>query len=89
MTDTHIAELVGMPPADWQVAAIVLERDGLVRPDPLFANKRYWPAVKAFLDRRYNLNNYSGGGNVAAVDGEEQWKPNMRRASSAGKQRAA
>ncbi|MBY0300079.1 MAG: hypothetical protein K2X71_29260 [Methylobacterium sp.] len=38
----------------WTGLAVVLERGGLPRIDPLFGG-RYWPAVKAFLDRRHHV----------------------------------
>ena len=38
----------------WPGLAVVLERNGLPRVDPQFG-ARYWPAVKAFLDRRAGM----------------------------------
>ena len=38
----------------WPGLAVVLERRGLPRVDPQFGG-RYWPKVKAFLDRMQHL----------------------------------
>ncbi|KTS11075.1 hypothetical protein SB2_07510 [Methylobacterium radiotolerans] len=54
----------------WDGVATVLERDGLPKRDPLFGNRRYWPAVEAFLRRRNGIASPSGG---SAPDGEEDW----------------
>ena len=56
-TDKQIAQaLYGWDaPADvlrsWPSAAAILERQGLPKPDPLFGNRRFWPAVEAFIHR--------------------------------------
>lgn len=70
MTDGEIAGLVGVGVDRWRANATVLERSGLPRRDPLFANKRYWPAVKAFLDRRNGLGHHSL---ALQPDGEEDF----------------
>jgi hypothetical protein len=69
-TDTEIAELVGVGEKKWRANARVLEKSGLPAGDPLFAGRRYWPAVKAFLDRRNGL-----GANSSSLqpDGEENF----------------
>lgn len=61
LTDPEIAKLLGMAPAQWQATAIVLERSGLPRKDPQFGDRRYWPAVRAYLDRRAGLDLRGGG----------------------------
>lgn len=40
--------------SDWKSIAPSLERQGLPRIDPVFGG-RYWPAVKAWMDRRAGL----------------------------------
>lgn len=55
LTDAEIARRIGQQPAEWQATAALLEKDGLPRPDPLFGDRRYWPAVVAFLDARNGL----------------------------------
>lgn len=53
----------------WSGIAAALEKDGFPMVDPLFGG-RYWPAVKAFLDRRAGLRKDV----VPQVpDGEEDW----------------
>lgn len=53
--EAEIARLVGMTTDEWEATATVLERSGLPQRDPLFGERRYWPAVRAFLDRRAGL----------------------------------
>ena len=55
LPDKQIAQLLGIGEKTWRAVAQQLERQGLPKPDPSFANRRYWPAVRAFLDRRYHL----------------------------------
>jgi len=53
----------------WDGIAAVLERRGFPQVDPLFGG-RYWPAVKAFLDRRHGV----GAAPVPREpDREENW----------------
>ncbi len=56
---------------NWKAMAVVLERHGLPRVDPLMGG-RYWPAVRAWLDQRNGL-----GGSMpvpSKPDGQETWK---------------
>jgi len=71
---------VGVTTLDWQAAACVLEKSGLPRPDPLFGQRRYWPAVRSFLDRRAGM-----AQSLAPLtrDGEEHWDDNRGRKSRA------
>jgi hypothetical protein len=73
LTEAEIAERV-MSGEDrlqrWQGAAAVLERAGLPRPDPVFGGRRYWPAVRAFLDRRAGLGATMP---VSQPETEEDW----------------
>ena len=59
LTEAEIAARLPMPTEAWQAAAAVLERDGLPRRDPLFGDRRCWPAVRDFL-----LARAGGGGKV-------------------------
>lgn len=54
-TEAEIAGLVGLSTDDWKHVADVLEKRGLPRKMSLFGNRRYWPAVKAWLDRDNGL----------------------------------
>lgn len=65
--------------SEWKAIAIILERQGLPRIDPMFGG-RYWPAVKAWFDRRAGI----GPRLTPAVPGgRENWdtpSPPRRRA---------
>ena len=52
--------------ASWRAKAQVLERDGLPRIDPVMGG-RYWPAVRAFWNKRYGLSTVE----VSQPDGGE------------------
>ncbi len=68
VSDGQIAKILGLEERTWREIAAVLTRSGLPRHDPLFGGLRYWPAVRAFLDRRYGL----GASSVPRhPDGEE------------------
>ena len=69
LREAEIARRLGQTPSDWDGHAVVLEREGLPRKDPAFG-MRYWPAVRAFFDRRSGLKTAAG---VLGVDGEESW----------------
>lgn len=62
LNDNDIAERLGVDSVKWESVAVVLERSGLPRRDPLFDEKRCWPAVLEFLLRRAGV----GGNNAAA-----------------------
>ena len=55
LTDSQVAERIGVSTDDFKDMTQTLERSGFPLPDPLFKNKRYWPAVQAFLDKRSGL----------------------------------
>ena len=70
MDDAEIGKLVlGSGAKDWPNIAAVLEKEGLPRIDPL-TGKRYYPAVRRFLDARHNLVESKP---ASMVDGEETW----------------
>lgn len=70
MTDAEIAAAIGVALPAWQAAAAVLQKEGFPAPDPLFGGRRYWPAVRAYLDRRAGLAQSSP---APTVDGVENW----------------
>jgi hypothetical protein len=76
VTDSALGALVmGERAREWPAAALVLERHGLPRNCPLMGG-RYWPAVKAFLDR------YNGVGETAEVTDlsqQENWNASSKR----------
>ena len=67
LTDGEIAAMLGLTAEEWTAAAKALR--GLPATDPVFKFRRYWPAVRAYLDRRAGVNLYSG----PVQDGEETW----------------
>lgn len=72
LTESQIAERIGLPTDKCKTILKTLEKDGFPMPDQMFEGRRYWPACKAFLDQRYNLGKqYSQ--NSPALDGEEKW----------------
>lgn len=52
--EAEVARRLSQDPAEWAAKAVVLERHGLPRIDPVMGG-RYWPAVHAFWNRRYGL----------------------------------
>jgi hypothetical protein len=77
-TEEEIAALIGLGVDKWRDIAHVLEKSGLPRRDPLFGKRRYWPAVRAFLDRRYGL----GVAHPLVPDGKENFGQTSRRRSA-------
>ena len=74
LDEAEIARRVGVTPAEWTGTATVLERHGLPAKDGLFG-RRYWPAVKAFLDHRAGL---TGAAVPAQPDGLESFDDRPR-----------
>lgn len=52
--EAEVARRLSQDPTAWAAKAIILERDGLPRIDPMMG-ARYWPAVLAYWNRRYGL----------------------------------
>lgn len=52
ISDKEIAARVGVCHRTWAASLRKLESEGLPRKNPDFANKRFWPAVVAFLAQR-------------------------------------
>lgn len=73
LTDAEIANRIGIKTDQWKTAVLSLEKSGFPKPDPLFERRRYWPACRAFLDRRYEIGQQSHNGTPAQPDGEEIW----------------
>lgn len=73
VTEAQCAERLGLSLEQFKTASLAAAKSGFPMPDPLFANRRYWPAVRAWCDRRYGM----AGGNVHspyAPDEQEPWK---------------
>jgi hypothetical protein len=81
LTDGEVATRLGLSGAEWASVAAALAGKGLPAPDPVFNNRRYWPAVRAYLDRRAGLRQDAP---PSAADGGENWNgPSERRSSRA------
>lgn len=56
VSDGELIRRLGIGERTARMAIRALERErGFPRKDPLFGDKRYWPAVQAFLDRRAGI----------------------------------
>ena len=55
VSDRELFRRLGVGPTTGRVAVRTLESQGFPRKQPLFGNKRYWPAVRHFLDGLYGL----------------------------------
>jgi hypothetical protein len=86
LTERAIAKRIGVGLKTWRAAAYVLEKAGLPTGDPLFCGRRYWPAVKEFLDRRNKFGRQLSPPRLAATtketaDGKDrQSRPQMQAA---------
>lgn len=73
LTDSEIVrefQRRGLTLRDARMAVAALEKmQGWPFRDPIFGNRRYWPACKAFLDKRYGL----GKIGPSKPDGQEHW----------------
>jgi len=72
VTEAQLAERIGLTTEQLKGALPALAKIGFPMPDPLFENRRYWPACQAFLDRRYGLASQSAEANPG-LDGDERW----------------
>ena len=50
----EVARRLSQDPTSWASKALILEREGFPRIDPLMGG-RYWPACTAWWNRRYGL----------------------------------
>lgn len=74
VTEAQCAERLGLTHDQFKLALLAAAKAGFPPPDPLFANRRYWPAVKAWLDRRYGLNQRNDIITAPpGLDGVENW----------------
>ena len=55
--DKELIRRLGVPVKVGRVALSALDKQGtgFPRKQPLFGNRRYWPAVRAWFDRQYGL----------------------------------
>lgn len=64
--EAEIARRLSQTPQTWHAKALVLERDGMPKVDPIMGG-RYWPAVEAYFNRRYGI----ATSGPSALDGME------------------
>ena len=50
-----------------------LEPYGFPKQDPLFSNKRYWPAVRRYLDNRHGIGQTDKASSIPSPHHEEDW----------------
>jgi hypothetical protein len=76
ISDTEMYRRLGVGPRTGRIAISALERSGFPPKLPLWGNRRYWPAVRAFLDRHYGAAPYnrfrhqSGSDNLTSIQGQ-------------------
>lgn len=73
VTDAQCAERLGLTTDQFKNVLPAVTRSGFPAKDELFANRRYWPAVKAWLDHRYGLSQGDGITVPPGLDGPEHW----------------
>ncbi|KRB61596.1 hypothetical protein ASE04_21170 [Rhizobium sp. Root708] len=73
VTEGQLAKRLGLTLDMLKTALPAATQAGFPDPDPLFANRRYWPACSAWLDRRYGLSGSADG--PYPPDEQEPWKP--------------
>ncbi|RVL63356.1 winged helix-turn-helix domain-containing protein [Sinorhizobium meliloti] len=73
VTEAQCAERLGLSLDQFKLALLGASKAGFPSPDPLFANRLYWPAVKAWLDRRYGLDQPEAIASPPGLDGQENW----------------
>ena len=81
--EDEIARRLSQEPRDWRAKAIILERSGLPRVDPLMGG-RFWPAVEAFFNNRYGL---SVNGRVQQLPSQPDGPENLEAFNYDGRRR--
>ena len=77
MPDDQIAKRAGLAKADHASIFAVWEKSGFPPIDDM-TGMRYWPAVKAWLDRRHGVGE-AGSSVPQRSDGEENWSSRTKR----------
>ncbi|NTI29258.1 winged helix-turn-helix domain-containing protein [Rhizobium rhizogenes] len=73
VTEAECAERIGISTEQFKIVLPAATKSGFPMKDPLFADRRYWPAVKAWLDHRYGLCADGTLHGLPGVDGVENW----------------
>lgn len=74
VTEAQCAERLGLTLDQYKTAIIAAGKAGFPQRDPLFGNKRYWPAVRVWLDQRYGMVEERGVIGNPALDAKESWR---------------
>lgn len=74
VTEAECAERIGLSTEEFKRIISGLEQSGFPRQDPVFLNRRYWPAVRVFLDVRYGLKADGASRGLPGLDEVEPWK---------------
>ncbi len=69
VTDTEIAARWGVNTKIAKVAIAAFSMNGFPPRDPLMGNRRYWPAVVAFMRARYGM-----GEKPRGIDGQDHFE---------------
>ena len=79
VTDAQIRKRMGVGERLWRGSIAKMERDGFPKRDRIL-RRRYWPAVKAWLDRRAGLGlDLYEDGFVPADPANEHWEHEHKR----------
>ena len=63
VTDAELIRRIGVPEKTAREALRMAEaKEGFPRKQKMWGDRRYWPAVKAYFDRRFGANVQRGGG---------------------------
>ncbi|NTF62097.1 winged helix-turn-helix domain-containing protein [Agrobacterium rhizogenes] len=73
VTDAQCAERLGLTTEQFKIVLPAATKSGFPMKDPLFADRRYWPAVRAWLDHRYGLGADGALRGLPSLDGAENW----------------
>lgn len=73
VTDAECARRIGLTTDQFKGIVSTLAKSGFPDKDLLFANRRYWPAVRAWLDKRHGIGRTSGITAPPGPDGAENW----------------
>ncbi|UXS96699.1 winged helix-turn-helix domain-containing protein [Agrobacterium tumefaciens] len=74
VTEAQCAERLGLSLDQFKMALLTADKSGFPMKDPLFANRRYWPAVRIWLERRYGIGEERGQIGIPVLDGKENWR---------------
>jgi hypothetical protein len=88
LTEGQVAARFEISAAEWKGIAAALEKTGLPMRDPVFGNRRYWPAIMEFLDRRAGMGKDEAAAATADedADADEGSRSQHRKTAKVGSQ---